>query len=173
MPTNVNFRANIWALKEAGCTHILASTCCGSLREEYRPGDLVILDQFIDRTTKRIQTFFDGKVGSPPGICHLPLEEPFCPRTRKVIAAVMSEKLGWNFGADKRAAGDGDFVVHPAGTMITVEGPRFSTKAESKMFRLWGADVINMTTVPEVSHVVATKFTETMEGIEESFVFFV
>ncbi|CAG0913365.1 unnamed protein product [Notodromas monacha] len=153
MPTNVNNRANIRALRDAGCTHVLAATCCGSLREELRPGDLVLLDQFIDRTTKRVQTFFDGEVGSPPGICHLPLETPFCEHTRLLVLDVVKEKLGWDLGR-KDGAGDDDdkthFVMHEKGTVITVEGPRFSTKAESNMFRLWGADVINMTTVPEV-----------------------
>ncbi|KAF3852567.1 hypothetical protein F7725_005922 [Dissostichus mawsoni] len=112
MPSNVNYQANIWALREEGCTHLLVTTACGSLREEIQPGDIVLIDQFIDRTTKRAQTLYDGQPSSPPGVSHIPMAEPFCNRTR--------------------------------------EGPRFSSRAESLMFRQWGADVINMSTVPEV-----------------------
>uniref|UniRef100_A0A8C4SGE2 S-methyl-5'-thioadenosine phosphorylase n=1 Tax=Erpetoichthys calabaricus TaxID=27687 RepID=A0A8C4SGE2_ERPCA len=135
MPSNVNYRANIWALKEEGCTHLVVTTACGSLREEIQPGDIVIIDQFIDRTTKRHQTFYDGNATSPPGVCHIPMAEPFCSKTREVILEV-SKNLGVKY--------------HTKGTVITIEGPRFSSKAESMMFRQWGADVINMTTVPEV-----------------------
>ncbi|XP_068090558.1 S-methyl-5'-thioadenosine phosphorylase isoform X1 [Hyperolius riggenbachi] len=134
-PSNVNFRANIWALMKEGCTHILVTTACGSLREEIQPGDVVVIDQFIDRTTKREQTFYDGAPCSLPGVCHIPMAEPFCSRTREVLIDV-AKKLG--------------IKCHNKGTMITIEGSRFSSKAESNMFRLWGADVINMTTVPEV-----------------------
>ncbi|XP_053321884.1 S-methyl-5'-thioadenosine phosphorylase isoform X2 [Spea bombifrons] len=133
-PTNVNFRANIWALKMEGCTHILVTTACGSLKEEIQPGDIVVIDQFIDRTTKRHQTFYDGGA-CLPGVCHIPMADPFCGKTRAVLIDV-AKKLG--------------IKCHSKGTMITIEGPRFSSKAESHMFRLWGADVINMTTVPEV-----------------------
>ncbi|KAK7074740.1 hypothetical protein SK128_016301 [Halocaridina rubra] len=135
MPTLVNFRANIWALKEIGCTHVVVSTACGSLQEHIKPGDFVILDQFIDRTTKRQQTFYDASEGHPPGILHLPMDTPFCSDTRQIILNTCNE-LG--------------YAVHSKGTVITVEGPRFSSKAESHMFRQWGGDVINMTTVPEV-----------------------
>ncbi|XP_043917264.1 S-methyl-5'-thioadenosine phosphorylase isoform X2 [Protopterus annectens] len=134
-PTNVNFRANIWALKEEGCTHLLVTTACGSLREEIQPGDIVLIDQFIDRTTKRAQTFYDGSPSCLSGVCHIPMAVPFCTRTREVLSEV-AKKLG--------------IKHHPRGTMITIEGPRFSSRAESLMFRQWGADVINMTTVPEV-----------------------
>lgn len=84
MPTDINYRANIYALKEEGCTHVVVTSACGSLKEEYKPGDLVFPDQFIDRTTKRVSTFYDGKQGSPKGICHMPMHEPYCPHTRKV-----------------------------------------------------------------------------------------
>ncbi|KJE97018.1 methylthioadenosine phosphorylase [Capsaspora owczarzaki ATCC 30864] len=134
-PSAVNYRANIQALVDEGCTHLIVSTACGSLREQIEPGHLVLLDQFIDRTTKRVQTFHDGGVNSPPGVCHIPMAEPFDPVTRQVLAAEC-QRAGYAF--------------HPSGTMITIEGPRFSTRAESRMFRQWGADVINMTTVPEV-----------------------
>lgn len=135
MPTNINYRANIWALKKSGCTHVIVSTACGSLQEHIKPGDFVIVDQFIDRTTKRAQTFHDGEEGHPPGILHLPMDTPFCPDTRKHLETSCKEL---------------NYAVHPTGTVVTVEGPRFSTKAESRMFQLWGGDVINMTTVPEV-----------------------
>lgn len=85
MPSNVNYRANLWALKNIGCTHILASTLCGSLQEDIKPGDIVIIDGFVDRTTKRNQTFYDGKEKSPVGVCHLPMEPAFCTRTRDII----------------------------------------------------------------------------------------
>ncbi len=128
-PTGVNFRANIYALKKEGCTHILATTAVGSLRENIKPGDLVFVDQFIDHTKHRALTFHDEKV------IHTPMAEPFCTHLRSLlIKSSMELKLRH----------------HPKGTVITIEGPRFSTKAESHMFRSWGADVINMSTVPEV-----------------------
>ncbi|KAA8594737.1 hypothetical protein FQN60_011872 [Etheostoma spectabile] len=135
MPSNVNYQANIWALREEGCTHLLVTTACGSLREEIQPGDIVIIDQFIDRTTKRAQTLYDGQSTSPPGVSHIPMAEPFCNRTREVLVEV-ARSLG--------------VKCHVRGTMLSIEGPRFSSRAESLMFRQWGADVINMTTVPEV-----------------------
>ena len=129
MPTKVPFRANIWALKEAGCTHILVTTACGSLCEEIKPGDFVFLDQFIDNTKHRTLTFYEDKV------IHTPMAEPFCSQLRQLLSESAKElKLSY----------------HGKGTIVTIEGPRFSTKAESHMFRGWGADVINMSTVPEV-----------------------
>ncbi|CAB3383629.1 Hypothetical predicted protein [Cloeon dipterum] len=133
MPSAVNFRANIWALKEAGCTHILASTATGSLREDIVPGDLVVLNDFIDRTTKRAQSFFDGTLEE--GVCHLPMYPAFCEETRMAVIKALTA-LG--------------FKHHTKGTCVSIEGPRFSSRAESNMFRSWGADVINMTTCPEV-----------------------
>jgi 5'-methylthioadenosine phosphorylase len=130
-PSAVNFRANIWALKSLGCSHVLAATACGSLREEIQPGHLVFLDQFIDRTTKRASTFYDTD-----RVCHIPMGDPFCPGLRKILI--------------DRALALG-IAHHATGTMVTIEGPRFSTKAESRLFRNWGCDVINMTTVPEVT----------------------
>lgn len=137
MPTNINYRANIYALKQEGCSHVIATTACGSLREEFRPGDFAILDQFIDRTTKRPSTFYDGAATSPPGVCHIPMAYPFCDRTRQLLLDVARDIIGL-------------WCVHDHATMVTVEGPRFSSRAESLMFRSWGADLINMTTVPEV-----------------------
>ncbi len=129
-PTKVPYLANIWALKEVGCTQILATTACGSLRAEMKPGDLVFIDQFIDHTKLRRLSFFEDEV------VHTPMAEPFDAGLRQKLVAVAKE-LG--------------FKYHDKGTMITIEGPRFSTKAESRMFQLWGADLINMSTVPEVS----------------------
>ncbi|MBI2147320.1 S-methyl-5'-thioadenosine phosphorylase [Candidatus Woesearchaeota archaeon] len=128
-PSNVNYRANINAMKELGVTHLIAPTACGSLREEIKPGELVLLDQFIDRTTKRHQTFYDGHE-----IMHIPMAEPFCGKLRNLLFS-SAARLG--------------IACHPAGTTVTIEGPRFSTRAESMVFRSWNADVINMTTVPE------------------------
>ena len=130
MPSNVNYRANIWALKELGCTHIIATTAVGSLREDIAPGHLVFPDQFIDRTTKRHQTFYDTNK-----VCHIPMGEPFCPKLRALLS---------------QAADAQKVIAHRSGTVVTIEGPRFSTKAESHMFRAWGAHIINMSTVPEV-----------------------
>jgi len=133
-PSQVNFRANIMALKEAGCTHILATTACGSLREEVKMGDFVVVDQFIDFTKRRINTFFDA---FEPGIAkHEPMATPFDEYLREVYIKA-SEIVGVRF--------------HKKGTVITIEGPRFSTRAESHMFRMWGADVINMTVATEAS----------------------
>jgi len=133
-PTQVNFRANIHALKGQGCTHILATTACGSLRNEIERGDFVVLDQFIDFTRHRKITFFEE---FPPGgenAKHTSMEEPFSEELRKVLIETCKE-LGLKH--------------HEKGTVITIEGPRFSTRAESRMFRLWGADVINMSVAPE------------------------
>lgn len=128
-PTGVNYRANIYALKKEGCTHILATTAVGSLREKIKPGDLVFVDQFIDFTKHRPLTFHEERV------IHTPMAEPFCKNLRSVLISSARElKLRH----------------HTKGTVVTIEGPRFSTKSESHMFRRLGADVINMSTVPEV-----------------------
>jgi len=129
MPTNVPNQANIHALKEQGCTHILASSASGSLREEIKPGDFIIVDQFIDRTTKRKSTFYEKD-----HVCHIPTAEPFCNDLRKLLYESCKEL---------------DFNVHEKGTVVTIEGPRFGTKAESHLFRSWKCDVVNMSTVPE------------------------
>jgi len=131
MPGKVNFRANVWALKEQGVTHVFATTACGSLRDEIEPGFLVFPDQFIDRTTRRDSTFFDRD-----RVCHIAMEEPFCPALRERLAS---------------AAASLGFPHHAGQTLVTIEGPRFSTRAESRLFRSWGADIINMSTVPEAT----------------------
>lgn len=131
-PTQVNYRANIQALKDQGCTHILATTACGSLREEIGRGDFVIIDQFIDFTRLRKVSFFDE---FPPGDAkHTAMAYPYSEDLRKILIETAKE-LNLKF--------------HEKGTVITIEGPRFSTRAESEMFRIWGADVINMSIAPE------------------------
>lgn len=131
-PTKVPFRANIWALKKAGCTHILATTACGSLKEEIRPKDFVFADQFIDWTKLRPLTFFEEE----GRVVHTSMPDPFCGGLRKILA---------------ETAGELGIPHHKNGTIITIEGPRFSTRAESNLYRQFGADVINMSTVPEAA----------------------
>ena len=128
-PTDVNSSANIAAMKQLGVKSILASSTVGSLKEEYKPGDIVFVDQFIDRTTRREQSFFtEGKV------CHISVAEPMCPHLRRILTKVaIKEKVRF----------------HDTGTYVCIEGPRFSTKAESRMYQNWGADVVGMTLVPE------------------------
>ncbi|MBN1182508.1 MAG: S-methyl-5'-thioadenosine phosphorylase [Bacteroidales bacterium] len=133
-PTGVNNRANIHALKEEGCTHILATTACGSLREEIGRGHFVILDQFIDFTRHRHVSFYENFENG--NLKHTPMADPFDDSLRKIIIK-SAKKLSLPY--------------HPKGTMVTIEGPRFSTRAESNMFRIWGADVINMSTAPEAA----------------------
>jgi 5'-methylthioadenosine phosphorylase len=128
-PSDVNYRANIWAMKELGVTHIIATGAVGSLKEEIKPGDLMFTDQFIDRTTKRASTFYEGTQ-----VCHISIAEPTCKELRKILAEE-AKSLGVPF--------------HEKGTCVVIEGPRFSTKAESAMHRSWGADVVGMTMVPE------------------------
>jgi len=131
-PTWVNYRANVWALKNAGCTHILSTTAVGSLREEIKRGDLVILDQFIDFTRQRPTTFHERFEPHCP--VHTPMADPFDENLR---------------GRLSRACARFGYAHHPKGTVITIEGPRFSTRAESHMFRSFGADVINMSVATE------------------------
>lgn len=102
MPSNINYRANIWALRNVGCTHIIVSTATGSLQEDIKPGDIVILDNFIDFTKKRNQTFYDGKELSPFGVCHLPMEPAFCEKTRDVIIQTACDLGKWNLKDLKR-----------------------------------------------------------------------
>jgi len=128
-PSDVNSRANIYALKALGVTRILAPSTVGSLREEFKPGDVVFIDQFIDRTTRREESFY-----TESKVCHISVAEPMCAELRKILI-VTGSKL--------------KIKTHNNGTYVCIEGPRFSTKAESKMHRRWGADVVGMTLVPE------------------------
>jgi 5'-methylthioadenosine phosphorylase len=133
-PTRINFRANIQALKDAGCTHILATTAVGSLREDIGRGHLVIIDQFIDFTRHRASSFHECFAPHQP--VHTPMADPFHPELRAILMEVCQHH-GFDF--------------HPTGTVITIEGPRFSTRAESRMFRAWGADIINMSVATEAA----------------------
>ena len=132
-PSQVNYRANIQALKDAGCTHILATTAVGSLREKIGRGHLVVLDQFIDFTRHRPISFHESFPPHAP--VHTPMADPFDETLRgRLISACRALAI----------------PHHTQGTVVTIEGPRFSTRAESFMFRAWGADVINMSVAPEV-----------------------
>ncbi|MCH2163619.1 MAG: S-methyl-5'-thioadenosine phosphorylase [Marinovum sp.] len=129
-PTTVPYRANIDALKRLGVTDVISVSACGSFREEMAPGDFVIVDQFIDRTFAREKSFFGTGC-----VAHVSVAHPTCPR------------LG---DACETAAKDADITVHRGGTYLAMEGPQFSTLAESKMYReSWGCDVIGMTNMPE------------------------
>jgi 5'-methylthioadenosine phosphorylase len=129
LPTEVPSKANIWALKSLGVGQILSVSAVGSLREEIRPGDFVLCDQLIDRTRKRDLSYFgEGLVG------HIPFAEPFCPGMREVVAGILK---------------DGSHSFHEHGTLVTMEGPAFSTRAESHLYRSWSADLIGMTALPE------------------------
>jgi 5'-methylthioadenosine phosphorylase len=128
-PTEVNYRANILALKMLGTTRIVSISACGSLREDYKPGDIVIPDQIFDNTKERARTFFGEGM-----VAHVGVADPFCQDlSQRVYEAVL---------------GCGS-SVHKGGTLITIEGPRFSTKAESNVFRAWGMSIIGMTASPE------------------------
>jgi len=129
MPTEVNYRANIFALKTLGVERIIAVSACGSLKEQIHPGEIVIPDQLFDFTKKRAYSFFgDGLVA------HIGVAEPFCPDLSARLARAVEEAGG---------------TVHRGGTFITIEGPRFSTKGESWTYRQWGMSIIGMTTSPE------------------------
>jgi len=128
-PTEVNYRANIYALKSLGVERIVSISACGSLREDYTPGDIVIPDQVFDFTRERKRSFFEGGL-----VVHISVADPFC--------ADLSQKL---YDATLATGA----TVHAGGSFITIEGPRFSTKAESNTFRAWGMSIIGMTASPE------------------------
>ena len=130
-PHQINYRANIWALKELGVTRILTSHAVGSLQKEIKPGDFVILDQFIDRTKGRIDTFYDGQIAT-----HVSTAFPYCPQLRNLSI---------------KSAKDLKVPLHEKGTVVVIQGPRFSTAAESAWFTKMGWDVINMTEYPEIA----------------------
>ena len=128
-PTDVPVRANIYALKSLGVEHIIAINAVGSFKEEIKPGDLVIPDQIIDRTRSRVNSFFDEGI-----VVHVPFAEPFCPVLSQIVY---------------QAANEVGTSVRPKGTYVAMEGPAFSTRAESRLYRSWGADIIGMTALPE------------------------
>ena len=128
-PTHVPYQANIDALKRAGCTDVLSISACGSLRERYAPGDFVMVDQFIDRTFAREKSFF-----GPGMVAHVSMADPVCERLSQ-LAGDAAEKAG--------------VTVHRSGTYLAMEGPQFSSRAESFLYRQWECDVIGMTNMPE------------------------
>lgn len=128
-PTEVNYRANIYALKALGARRIVSVSACGSLREDYQPGDLVVPDQLFDFTKDRKRSFFENGM-----VAHISVADPFCSTLSSQIAQAAKEAGG---------------TVHRGGTFITIEGPRFSTRAESNVYRSWGMSIIGMTTSPE------------------------
>jgi len=129
-PHQINYRANIWALKELGVKRIITSHAVGSLQKEVKPGDFVILDQFIDRTKGRIDTFYDGQIPT-----HVSTAFPYCSQLRKLAVKVSREQK---------------LSFHEKGTVVVIQGPRFSTAAESAWFTRMGWQTINMTGYPEV-----------------------
>ncbi len=130
-PHKINYRGNIMALKQLGVKKILATQAVGSLKKAMAPGHLVLLDQFIDFTKGRIQTFYEG---GEAGVLHVDMTQPYCPDLREKIFALCSQ----------------DNTIHKQGTYVCTEGPRFETPAEIKMFANWGGDLVGMTSVPEV-----------------------
>lgn len=129
LPSFINYRANIYAMKLLGVEWIISVSAVGSMKEEIKPGEVVIVDQFIDRTTKRVSTFFE-----PPLAVHVSFAEPVCPVLKEVLY---------------NAANNKGFNVHKGGVYICIEGPQFSTRAESLSYRAMGVDVIGMTNMPE------------------------
>jgi 5'-methylthioadenosine phosphorylase len=129
LPTEINFRANIFAMKKLGVDRIISVSAVGSLREEIAPGDIVIPDQFIDRTTQRPSTFFGRGI-----VAHVSLADPFCKDLVEKLVTAATLEGG---------------KVHSHGTYLCMEGPQFSTRAESRLYRSWGADVIGMTNLQE------------------------
>lgn len=124
----VNYRANLWEMKELGVTQILAPCACGSLKGHIKPGSFVLLDQFVDRTSGRVSTFYDE------GAVHISAADPYCPRMRDAVL---------------EAAGNATIPMHSTGTMVVIQGPRFSTRAESEWFSKMGWDTVGMTQYPE------------------------
>jgi 5'-methylthioadenosine phosphorylase len=128
-PSGINYRANIFALKSLGVSHVISISAVGSMRESIQPGDVVVPDQFIDLTKRRVSTFFDNGI-----VAHVAFGEPVCAELGQVLLSA-GEKVGAK--------------LHRSGTYLCMEGPQFSTKAESRLYRQWGVDVIGMTNMPE------------------------
>jgi 5'-methylthioadenosine phosphorylase len=129
-PHKINYRANVWAFKSLGIKWVISPCAAGSLQKDVKPGDFVICDQFVDRTSGRADTFYDG-----PLTTHVSAADPFCPILRK-LAIETGKELG--------------ITIHETGTVVVIQGPRFSTRAESQWFKQMGWEVINMTQYPEV-----------------------
>lgn len=129
-PAQINYRANLWAMQKLGVTQVLAPTAAGSLQPGIRPGDFVVCDQFVDRTQGRADTFFTG-----PRVAHVSTADPYCPRLR-ALALETGRELG--------------VTMHDGGTVVVINGPRFSSRAESRWFAAQGWEVVNMTQYPEL-----------------------
>lgn len=130
-PAAINYRANLWAMRELGVTRVIAPTAAGSLQPHVRPGDFVVCDQFVDRTWGRADTFYP----EGPTVAHVAVADPYCPVLRRLAVAIGREQ-----GVD----------VHERGTVVVIQGPRFSTRAESRWYAAMGWEVVNMTQYPEV-----------------------
>ncbi|MBX3301344.1 MAG: S-methyl-5'-thioadenosine phosphorylase [Nitrospira sp.] len=128
-PSSINYRANIFALKSLGVSHVISISAVGSMKESIQPGDVVVPDQFIDLTRRRASTFFENGI-----VAHVAFGEPVCTELGQVLLS-SAKRVGAK--------------VHPRGTYLCMEGPQFSTKAESRLYRQWGVDVIGMTNMPE------------------------
>jgi 5'-methylthioadenosine phosphorylase len=129
-PTEINYRANIYAMKKLGVDRIISVTACGSLRDEIKPLDFVLPDQFVDRTNQaRPMTFFGDGI-----VAHIAFDEPVCPELSEIVY---------------QAATEAGITIHQGGTYINMEGPQFSTRAESELYRSWGMDIIGMTNMSE------------------------
>jgi 5'-methylthioadenosine phosphorylase len=128
-PHVINFRANLWAMQELGVTRIIGPTACGSLKTDVKPGDMVVADQVVDRTTGRKDTFYDGPITT-----HVSFSDPYCPQLRPIAISALRS---------------GGITTHETGTIVVIQGPRFSTRSESKWFQQAGWEVINMTQYPE------------------------
>jgi 5'-methylthioadenosine phosphorylase len=124
-PHRINYRANVWAMREVGVRRIVGPSACGSLKPELEPGTFVVCDQFVDRTSGREDTFYDG-----PQTTHVSAAEPYCPDLARILS-------------------DADPEIRAGGTVVVIQGPRFSTRAESRWFAAAGWDVVNMTQYPE------------------------
>ncbi|MCL2680373.1 MAG: S-methyl-5'-thioadenosine phosphorylase [Coriobacteriia bacterium] len=139
-PAQINYRANVWAMKMMGAKRVLGPCACGSLQAHVRPGDFVICDQFVDRTWGRGDSFFDGTATAADdpffdrGVTHVSAADPYCPQLRELTV-----QSGKNLG----------ITTHDGGTIVIINGPRFSTRSESKWFASQGWEVINMTQYPE------------------------
>jgi len=129
-PHRINYRANLWAMKELGVTRVIGPCAAGSLQPHVKPGEFVVCDQFVDRTTGRVDTFYDGPITT-----HVSSADPYCPELRELALAAARKK---------------NIPVHPRGTVVVIQGPRFSTRSESRWFSSQGWEVINMTQYPEV-----------------------
>lgn len=130
-PAAINYRANLWAMRELGVTRVIGPSSCGSLRRDLPPGDLVLTDQFVDRTWGRQDTYY----ATGPQVAHVSAADPYCPELRRLVADIAREQ---------------GIAVHERGTVVVIPGPRFGSRAESRWYASQGWDLVNMTQYPEV-----------------------